>query len=416
MKLFVQRLVFNRDWLRVALIIATALLPWQTRFLWLGDAYNGIPWEWNTLSLYISWLPLMIAGFLWWRKANEAERFCFIRAALWWFFALNAWMNVSFQPNATLQWFVEVGFLVFYAYLAARVLYWREVLLAISASLGINAVFEIAQVMLQMVQGASWLGIASQDPQIRGVSIVFVDGVRFLRAYGIFPHPNVAGLWSAMWLGWLLGATVYEPNRSHWRWLMPFACIGLVMSFSRAALLGMVGMLVIAFVVAWRRGLIRRVWRGFALIACMLVGLMGATWHIWSARTDVSAVTEVRSVNEREKSVRDGINTWRTHPWFGVGPRAFGEYAHENLAVPMIYPHMALLAALVEVGVLGMLALLGMTAWCIRKGWSEVWMSVPLLVSAMVDHALWTTWSGLVLVGMSFIFMYFFVRTNALDR
>lgn len=416
MKLFVQRLVFNRDWLRIALIVTTALLPWQTRVLWLGDAYNGIPWEWNTLSLYISWLPLVMAGFLWWRKANTHQRFLVIRALLLWFLALNVWMNVSFQPLATGQWFVEVGFVAFYGYLAIRVLHWREVLLAISVSLGINALLEVAQVALQVVQGASWLGIASQDPQTRGVSVVFVEGVRFLRAYGIFPHPNITGLWNALWLTWLLSASVYEVAQTRWRWFMPLACVGLVLSFSRAALLGACVMLVAAVIAAWHHRVIRRTWRAFAVVLCVMAGLCGATWQVWNARADISTATEARSVSEREKGVRDGISVWRAHPWFGVGPRAFGAYAHENVILPMLYPHIAPLAALAEVGIVGLVVLLMGAVWCARKVVAVYWMSIPLLISAFLDHASWTTWSGLVLMGISCVFMLFFARLRGLDR
>src|SRR5690349_15713914 len=49
------RRLFEASW-RLALLF----LPWQTRWFLEGPSVNGFPWENGRISLYLSWIPLIV--------------------------------------------------------------------------------------------------------------------------------------------------------------------------------------------------------------------------------------------------------------------------------------------------------------------------------------------------------------------
>ncbi len=175
---------------------------------------------------------------------------------------------------------------------------------------------------------------------------------RFLRAYGTFGQPNpFAGyLEMVVPLGLAL-VFVWRSGRGDWlRWLaLASALIGsaaIVMSLSRGAWLGLGIGVVVAAVVATRRGW--RVAASAAVVAALLyvasrVGLLPAAiadrisqvtgdFHLLDAR-GVMPTNENYSVLERMAHWQAGWDMFLSHPLLGVGP---GHYA-------IAYPQFAIL-------------------------------------------------------------------------
>jgi len=57
----------------------------------------------------------------------------------------------------------------------------------------INAIIGIAQVILQHSLGLFWLKESLIGPELPGVAKIVLNGLKYIRAYGLFPHPNILG-------------------------------------------------------------------------------------------------------------------------------------------------------------------------------------------------------------------------------
>lgn len=201
---------------------------------------------------------------------------------------------------------------------------WTATVFAILAVLhGTIALLQFAQ---QNAVGLRFLGeITPLDPRIHGVSVVEVAGQRWLRAYGLLPHPNSLGGLMGLSLLICLGALLQNPHHRRWFWAaIAMASVGLFLSFSRSAWLGtMLGLLYLAGVtrlwqrIPWREKRVR-----WALVGTLLVlALIGAAfgrflstrlWHL-------DSLLETNSIQERLRDIGQAWMLIRHQPLTGVG-------------------------------------------------------------------------------------------------
>jgi hypothetical protein len=212
----------------------------------------------------------------------------------------------------------------------------------LAATLGglavIHGTVSVMQFVVQGSVGLSFLGELGLDPQVRGTSVIEVAGQRWLRAYGLLPHPNVLGgvLGIAMLvcMGLLLqpGPQSQNPGFRRWLWAAVItACGGLLVSFSRSAWLGTgLGLLYLtATTRLWRRIVLLRThldWRAWpvragAAAAAILLLITGATFGrlVYARLGGAGSLLEQNSISER---TRDATQAWmliRHLPLTGVG-------------------------------------------------------------------------------------------------
>nr|MCW1967424.1 hypothetical protein [Anaerolineae bacterium] len=115
----------------------------------------------------------------------------------------------------------------------------------------------IGQVVQQRSLGLAALGEWALDPHVRGVSVVMLGDLRFLRAYGLADHPNTLGGALALALLFLLFsplATTRRVSRAVITFAHSLGALALYLTFSRAAWLAWgIGLVVGAGWLAWRR-------------------------------------------------------------------------------------------------------------------------------------------------------------------
>ena len=465
--------IFSIAW-RVSIL----LLPWQARWFVEGSSINGFPWEAGRISIYASWVPMavtIVCSFLLIRfrhsvplcrpGRNEVEiRDSGLRredrgkarltGAKWipLFFGVVLFSSSLFTLSslATFQWWLQVLLLGLFVWslrrerISSRTLAFWFVL-----SIVPHALLGIWQYAAQFVYGTKWLGIATQDPLVRGVSVVEVAGARVLRAYGGFPHPNIFGAWLA--IGLLVAMrTFVEEITKYKRWFFAGALvlftIALVLTFSRTAwIAGVVG--IGGMIGTWgfsRRkpspslpyqgggqkdpqnpslikegqGWISEKRSLFVPLLFILLSLLPTlffTRHILFTRLSATARLENISINEREVAMKQGWQLFLQHPWFGVGPNAT-ELALSRMSgarkdAPMTPPHFVPLLILDEVGVVGAFGILCLIIYSVwhfcRKAerLSLNWLSffLPILIFCALDHFLWSYWAGMGLVAMTLI-------------
>ncbi len=328
--------------------------------------------------------------------------------------------------------------LLLMAALLAAVINLRPPKWAIVAPLALLLVIEGALALAQVQAQSTLLGpllfnwTQNATATQPGASIVQLpNGTRWLRAYGTFPHPNILGGFLCLAIPLVAGAYLRLPRRSGVSWLLlaslAAGMLGLFLSFSRAAWLGLlIGALWAGFLLWQKRRFMRRVadtpatntsseggknarpWLRPILLALLsgvlLVGLVAALGPVVQSRLLLNTVPmEQRSLNERVVLLEAGALFFTEHPWLGVGAgnmplielsypptRDIGEPAHN---IPI--------ALAVETGLFGMLlwlvAPIGALwiAWRRRFTLSAAGLAasaalIALLVVAQLDHYLWS--------------------------
>ncbi len=427
--------------------LAILTLPWQTR--WFVDAQLvGWPWEQGRISIYIAWLPLIATIILGIFQPKRALPFTFRRNLFWLIAALGACTVIAAPSPATaaIQWWIQVILLAaFFVTLFRTKVEPVKVAFWFVLSLVPHAILAIWQFTTQIVIGSSWLGMASQNPADLGISVVQTSVGRFLRAYGGFPHPNILGGWMAtgLLIALWFNITPLKLRGKGAIWLIEgLFTLALFYSFSRSAWLATaVGLVSFALLSFLRRQesrkeklnpmdpRMRKDDRKRWLLSLAIPIILFATLTIVHrdlvlTRADVqSSRLEQISVTSRVKSLKDGVEVFRSRLIFGTGP---------NLELPVLAtlkkittsttplepPHTVWLLILADFGIAGSLFIFGFGLYLLRSilnKWSSLdahnkillitLSSFYFLVSSL-DHYPWSLWSGQALsASVFFVFL-----------
>ncbi len=190
----------------------------------------------------------------------------------------------------------------------------------------LNGAVALLQFARQNAVGLQVLGeVTPLDPRIPGVSVIEVSGQRWLRAYGLLPHPNVLGGLMGLSLLICLGTWLQNPHRR--RWFLGaaiMASVGLFLSFSRSAWLGTgLGLLYWAVVTRiWQRIPWHETRLRWTLVGALLIlALIGATSsELVGARLwRLDSPLEANSIQERLRDIGQAWMLIRNQPLTGVG-------------------------------------------------------------------------------------------------
>lgn len=402
--------------------LAVLSLPWQTR--WYREAsLAGWPWEQGSWAVYVSWALLAAAivfGSLGLKREDSSVKALTRtdKALLW---TAGIILAVSFLVSdsyaASAQWLMEAGLLVVFVFTLLRQrVPARSLAVWFVVSLIPQACLAYWQYAVQRVDAIKWLGVAFQSPKQLGVSVVEFADLRFLRAYGGMPHPNILGGWLAVGVlaAWH-GAWRAPHKRAAFLWSAASAVLGgaLVLTFSRTAFLALaVGCAALAGVFFLQRKDERNSAQ-FGILAMVVAlafsGVLAFTQReVLLARADQGNRLVVQSSDARLQSYADGWQVLKDRPFFGGGPNAeLASLARvkfnteiKRLRQPLESPHNAFMLLAVDLGLLGAGIFLWV-AWRFRRALLRRWWILPpVLVLASLDHYLWSYWSGLALLSV----------------
>lgn len=195
----------------------------------------------------------------------------------------------------------------------------RQIAIALLSGLLLQTLIGLVQFGLQHHLGLSALGEMPIDLAYPGVSVISAGEQTLIRLYGLSGHPNVIGGYAAIAL--LLGVGLLRERHARWRalwralWLI--GLIGLLLTFSRSALVGvLIGLSVIALL--WRpnrRRALRVIVSGGIVVGIFM--LVFAPFVI--SRLSGTVATEQVSIDER---LAQTVLAWQLlshHPLGGVG-------------------------------------------------------------------------------------------------
>ncbi|MSR85154.1 O-antigen ligase domain-containing protein [Candidatus Uhrbacteria bacterium] len=424
------------------LYLAILLLPWQMRWFSSGPIIGGYPWEQGSLSIYLSWLPMMIVimvamidavgarfprpvpGSLPPGSQDQGRVTLPLPIIAVILFLLPFIFSV--YPRASFQWLVEILLLILF-FISLQTLHVSRFMIMrwFAISLIPHALLGLWQFHTQNVFGSKWLGMATQNPLTAGVSVIEYAGQRILRAYGGFPHPNIFGGWLAIALPVTL-LLVQHAKRSiaKFAWMIcgVLFSVALVLTFSRSAwITAGVGLMFVALLFLRRQESWTNKIPACAGMTVIFIALALTTFHeraLIAPRVDATVRLEQKSLDERAVGWRNGWQLFRQHPFFGVGPGATAHALNSQLI-----PHNVPLLALDELGIVGMIGLLSIVYWifCIQyKKYSILNTSYSilcaLLILSLFDHYLWSLWSGRVLLILTlFLFWSIYPPYGGID-
>jgi len=253
---------------RVGVWLLVVLLPWQARHFLHQPQLNGHLWEYGTIAIY-AWdvLLFLVVAFAWLTKQfSLPRRWPMLTWAVGGLFLLSLFsILVADERTPALfgVWLLFKVMLFFMVIVAARPS-GSSLMMAFLFSMGIQGLIAVSQVLIGHIDANTWLGMAEQIPGNSGVSVIETGSGRFLRGYGMFPHPNMLG--GSLAIAIILGAGwLAMASQQLQRWQRLFCLValalcsaGLVASFSRAAwlatsigLLCILGALILRRTVLW---------------------------------------------------------------------------------------------------------------------------------------------------------------------
>jgi len=292
---------------------------------------------------------------------------CLVALAIW-AYASGAWAYLGAQKpdlanTAALTWAVSTGFAVAVASVGLPA---RAVVMVLMLGVAWNGVLVGQQVALQGSAGGFWATLKEFQIDIDQprISVVQADGIRWLRPYGLLPHPNL--LAGFLTIGLLACASFLTDTRPV-RWLIgagiwSIGLWALMLTFSRGAYLafGVGGLLLL--ILMYRAGR----WTQALAIAGVLTVILGLTFatayhpFLLARAGNGDETTEQYSLGERAMLNAAAVNGIQDAPILGLGAGNIPWYSARWLYVrdsPIQgnFPHNAALTVWSELGLVGLL-------------------------------------------------------------
>jgi O-antigen ligase len=402
-------------------------LPWQTRWIFFDFTLAGQIWQYGRLSLYLSWLVLILAAIVFLFK-HPQERHWSKQKPIYLLIAYCL-LSLFWSPLKVVSSYYLALF--FSAVLASYLLSKdkKTTQLAFITAGFMQAVFAIWQFFQQEIISNKWLGIAGKQAYDLGASVIELGDQRWLRAYGALPHPNILGGFLTLAIIFSLGVwwQIYQQGEKE-QWSKKFIkktwwhlgllmvaivsqSIALSLSFSRSAVLALLLSIMLLLFVALKNKQALLVNILVKYFAILFLVLFITNWYLpnsWQQRILGQGRLENISTQERIASIKQiswsdpkaiilgqglGINSyqaWRQAPSAKV-------YDFQPI-------HNVYLLALAEVGIVGVLILFFIVWKYFYKKYKLDYISLALIIAVLVialfDHYLWTGWTGLLLVAL----------------
>ncbi len=345
---------------------------------------------WPMLWTVVWWLLMGLPGIknLWRDRTRRWWMFMLLGFAIWALLSSQWAYTHDFRPEVTAGTALPFSLSILFAIVVACAAPSRRILvIALIIGLVWNSGLTFLQVANQGSIGLQAIGEFRIAPD-NGASIVQAGDVRWLRPYGLLPHPNML---AGFLIVGLLAATTWVLSKRPMTWFVGTiitlgGLFALLLTFSRAAWGGFAVGLVVIFVLAWRdSGSSRRFLRleplftlGMALVVGIVFVLLFQNFLLARAGINTESI-ELRSVSDRAVYTQFALRSIRETPVLGLGIgnfpwRAsyylmFTDYDLRGDNVHNIY-----LSAWAELGIIGLILMISAMvagAWAVVRTSSQ---------------------------------------------
>jgi hypothetical protein len=372
---FFRRPPFNNRLLPIHIGILTtfALIPAWYRFKPAPGSFDahyatGFLIFWPMLWTIVWWLLLRLPGFKELRRDRIRCAWALLLLLLvCWAFLSWSWAYTrTFRPEVTVGAALPFAMAALFAIVVACVAPpLKRIISVIIITMVVSGLIAGWQVAQQGQANLGFLGEFKMNPANSGVSVVQADGVRWLRPYGLLPHPNM--LAGHLTIGLLCAVTWIIADRHRTRWIgiaiFMFGLWILLLTFSRSAWGAFAGGAFALLPLIW--GHLRLRQRRWTFVsAAGLVILLGLAFFILyrpflAARAgEGNESIELRSVSDRAVFNEFAFDAIDASPILGVGmgnfPWIASEYLrHTDFDLRGMPVHQIFLYAWSELGLIG---------------------------------------------------------------
>ena len=245
--------------------------------------------------------------------------------------------------------------------------------------------------------GLTLLGEAVLGPDVLGVAKIDLNnGLKQIRAYGTFLHPNIL----AAYLLTILFISLSYFKKQNWFFWLIIMGGGIYLTHSRAAIMvGGLGLLLYLIFQIFQNKTIQRI-----LNIGIIIALISANgWLFWNSHK-IQINDPSWQARLEQNIISQKMN--QAHPW-GIGARNF-TLEMENFTDKKLTPwefqpvHNTYFLILNEMGIQGIILLIIMIGFMIMSFANPIKI-IPLFILfflASFDHFLWDSWVGVMLVGI----------------
>jgi len=359
--------------IHAGILVTFALVPVWSRFKPSPGPFDvhystGFLIFWPMLWTVVLWLLRGLPGFTLLRQDRTRRLWALVLLLLiCWAFLSWSWAYTrTFRPQVTVGAALPFGLAALFAVVVACTAPpLRRIIAILVIGMFVSALIAGWQVARQGPVNLDFLGEFNINPARPGVSIVQAGGVRWLRPYGLLPHPNILAGYLVVGL---LAATawIFSDNRRT-RWIgiavFLFGLWILLLTFSRAAWIAFAagGFALIPFV--WGRLRARELRFTLATFTLLVIAVGGLFFALYrpflAARTgEGDESIELRSISDRLVYSEMAYRAIGESPVLGVGMGNFPWRASYYLSLtdydlrgqPV---HQVFLSAWAELGVVG---------------------------------------------------------------
>ena len=346
-------------------------------------------------------------------------------------------VNSHFIGLAFYQLIKLTAFIGFYFYLRSSrsvIFDFRSLLLIIIVSGFFQSMVAITQYIKQGGLGLRLLGESPLSVDATGVAVFFADGIKYMRAYGTTPHPNVLAAWLFVAIFALYFYYCYLYKNSNGRYLSGAGKESLLMAVYAIVLLAFFFTFSRVVIGLWGLGVVLRVLIVFfkrnsqdiasqvksrivvlTVVSLAILFLFSIIfWPQVKSRIHISAQEE--AVTQRIYYNKIAGSAAASHPLIGVGvgqfiPEMMAKFKH--LPVMAYQPaHNIYLLMVSETGFIGLSAFLLFLFFSfyrfIKDGdfkklatFSFLFFTFSFLLVGLFDHFLWTLQQGSLIFWMT---------------
>ncbi len=399
------------------------LIPFRYRFVLLARNFPPVYRDFTDFLLFLSDVSLVLTLLFWgatlaWKPRGLRVGPLLLSlplAGVLLFSLISTFRSVDAALSA--YHFIRMLLLAgFYLYVVNEVRSLNMLVLPVTIQAVVQGIVGTTQSLAQRSVGLQSLGELVLDPAWSGVSIVWAEGVRWLRAYGLSDHPNILGGTLALALLVMLGWYAQAPasRRAPAALFLLMAALTLLLTFSRAAWLGaLLG--AVLLIALWARYRPARELRHLAVLAAagglVLLPFLWRSAPFLSVRLNPAAAaadqvaTEYAALSYRRLLAAAANELFAQNALTGVGLGTFPVALLQNdPAFPIDYQpvHVVLFDVAVETGIFGALAYLAgmllpwMALWLNRRSLrftpALITASAALLAATVIgffDYYLW---------------------------
>jgi len=424
--------IFTKKIFNILFLIIVVLLPIQTRYFLMIQNINNNFFEYGSISLYV--IDLLILFFIAYgaiysiKNKVLIDKKAKIFLLLLSLFNLSVFSSIFFSSEKIIAIYNLSKILLFSAF--SFIVFINKIKLewfinSFILSSSIQGFISIYQFIMQSVSANKYLGVSEQLSFNLGTYVIEGGFGRILKSYGLFPHPNMLGLFLLIGLVFILFKIVehkkeknlLETSRIDFKMIYLIYAfginfIGLIFTFSRIA--------IFIFIVSFISFLIYEIFNYiqnknifdrklnynlsiFIVLIFIILSVSLPSSDLLASRVDNNNRLVVKSTNERISQLKDFKNYIQQKYITGLGIGNYTIYKHnqnKDLNTWDLQPiHNIYLLIFLETGIFGLLTFVSLIIFKLIKN-KEIKIIIPfviILLFGLLDHFIITLTFGLII-------------------